>query len=491
MLTFFPDSLCPVSYFFSSVTGGHLSWSGTQSRADGILCGIVEPFAQLRNLCSSRGFASYVIVEDVSRLKSAQFLTAHESSRLFITLFPSRSMGGVDTCLHLSLLGLGFILCLLLPQDMVTHTIDTVASVLTQQELDHFCNTYNIPADLGPELPGHEDTIRDAPAGKIGIYTRFLKFANFYVPLSRFLLCVLEYYQINFSQLSVLGAAKVSHFEIMCRVLGYRPSLGTFVGSLPSDDRVNAELLALLDHHRTVIRRYPETFLCLVGLSRSFDDVLVRPTLLKDDESDMGLLDFVKSSDPFKVKTRERTLAEGEIPLNDQTVNMTVPPSAEIVQIVDHTILDEVKEHAGKKKRRVVFEELPAKRGRADAATASVVPTTSGKSPTALKRLELQSGPQGVGSSSVPPPVEEFVSSSVTPTPEPDASEDSGYTQDGGVRTHRASMGVVVSSSSGPDDEVAPPGLRILLRILLRVGRLHPGIMLDALYTSLMASLTY
>ncbi|GJS27692.1 hypothetical protein Tco_0488312 [Tanacetum coccineum] len=45
---------------------------------------------------------------------------------------------------------------------------------------------------------------------------------------SRFLLRVLEYYQINFSQLSVLGAAKVSHFEIMCRVLGYRPSLGTF-----------------------------------------------------------------------------------------------------------------------------------------------------------------------------------------------------------------------------------------------------------------------
>ncbi|GKG65583.1 hypothetical protein Tco_0677285, partial [Tanacetum coccineum] len=40
--------------------------------------------------------------------------------------------------------------------------------------------------------------------------------------------------------------------------------------------------------------------------------------------------------------------------------------------------------------------------------------------------LELQSGPQGVGSSSVPPPVEEFVSSSVTPTPEPSVPEDSG-----------------------------------------------------------------
>ncbi|GKC89886.1 hypothetical protein Tco_1150535, partial [Tanacetum coccineum] len=122
--------------------------------------------------------------------------------------------------------------------------------------------------------------------------------------------------------------------------------------------------------------------------------------------------------------------------------------------IVDHTIVDEVKEHARKKKRRVVFEELPTKRLRADAATASeAVPTTGGKSPAALKRLELQSGPHGVGSSSIPPPVEEFVSSFVTPTPEPDAPKDSRSTQDGGVQTHRASMGVVVSSSSGPDDE--------------------------------------
>ncbi|GKB10067.1 hypothetical protein Tco_0843990 [Tanacetum coccineum] len=331
-----------------------------------------------------------------------------KSSRLFILSFcrfPSRSMGGVDTCLHLSLLGLGLILCLLLPQDMVTHTIDTVASVLTQRELDHFCNTYNILADLGPQLPGRKDTIRDALAGKIRIYTRFLEFANFRVPLSRFLLRVLEYYQINFSQLSVLGVAKGSHFKIMCHVLGYRPSLGTFrrfynwndhffwidasicpisvpwhMGAsilkdpLPFDDRVNAELLALLDHHQTVIKRYSETFLCLVGLSRSFDDVFVRPTLLKDDESDMGLLYFVKSFDPFK--------------------------------IVDHTIMDEVKEHAGKKKRRVVFEKIPAKRLRADATTVFVaVPTTGGKILTALKRIELQSGPQGVGSSSVPPPI--------------------------------------------------------------------------------------
>nr|GEU38568.1 hypothetical protein [Tanacetum cinerariifolium] len=214
--------------------------------------------------------------------------------------------------------------------------------------------------------------------------------------------------------LSVLGAAKVSHFEIMCRMLDYRPSLGTFY-PLPFDHRVNVELLGLLDHHRTIIRRYPETLLCLIGLSHSFDDVHVRSTLLKYDDSDMGLLDFVKSADPFRVKTKERTLAQGEVPLNNETMNMTVPPSAEIVQIVEHTIMDELKEHAGKKKKRVVFEDLPAKRLRAD----TVVPTTGGKSLAALKRLESQSGPYCVESSFVPPPAKEFVSSFVTLTPKP------------------------------------------------------------------------
>nr|GEV99713.1 hypothetical protein [Tanacetum cinerariifolium] len=159
---------------------------------------------------------------------------------------------------------------------------------------------------------------------------------------------------------------------------------------------------------------------------------------------DMGLLDFVKSADPFKVKTRERTLAEGEILLNDETV----------------------KHASKKKKRRVVFDDLPAKRLRTDAAVASEpVPTTGGKSPPALKRLELQSKPQGVGSKSIPPIAKEFVSSSVTPTHELDIHEDSGFTQDVGVRTHHASMGIVVSFSSGPDDGGASPRVEPHVRV--------------------------
>ncbi|GKD66125.1 hypothetical protein Tco_1308233, partial [Tanacetum coccineum] len=146
---------------------------------------------------------------------------------------------------------------------------------------------------------------------------------------SLFLLSVLQYYQINFSQLSVLGAAKINHFEIMRRVLGHPPSLASVrKDPLLLDDVVDLDLLDKLDNNRTLIRKYPKTFLCLVGLSRSFDDPVACPTLLNRDKSDMGLLDFAKSVNPFKVNTDKRTLAEGDVPLLIETADMVVAPSA-------------------------------------------------------------------------------------------------------------------------------------------------------------------
>nr|GEU69764.1 transposase (putative), gypsy type [Tanacetum cinerariifolium] len=81
---------------------------------------------------------------------------------------------------------------------------------------------------LRPELPGPRDRIVDFPEGKVGVYTRFFEFANFRLPLSQFLFDVLGYYQIHISQLSVIGAAKVSHFEINCRVQNIVPTLILF-----------------------------------------------------------------------------------------------------------------------------------------------------------------------------------------------------------------------------------------------------------------------
>ncbi|GJZ53541.1 hypothetical protein Tco_0608426 [Tanacetum coccineum] len=97
---------------------------------------------------------------------------------------------------------------------------------------------------------------------------------------------------------------------------------------LPVDEAVDLPCVELLNENCTLIRKYPETFLCLVGLSRSFIETDVRPTLLHDNDEEMGLLDFVKSVDPFKVKT---------------------------ISLVDHTIQDELNVNSGKRKKKVAF----------------------------------------------------------------------------------------------------------------------------------------
>ncbi|GJX78140.1 hypothetical protein Tco_0324951, partial [Tanacetum coccineum] len=224
---------------------------------------------------------------------------------------------------------------------------------------------------------------------------------------------------------------------------------------LPSNNLVDFVLLEKLDNNRNIIRRYPETFLCLVGLSRSFDDPIVHPALLNSDESDMGLLDFVKSADPFKVKTGERTLAEGEVSLITETTDVVVAHSVQTICLVDYTIINELKGHAGKKKRKIVYNALPVKRARTGGVVISKsVPTTLGKSPITLMRLKLQSGSQGNESGSASHPTEEFVSSSVTPTPERDIPEDSSLTQDTNIQTRRPPGRYVVVTSSSEHDDV-------------------------------------
>ncbi|GJW68428.1 hypothetical protein Tco_0122852 [Tanacetum coccineum] len=86
----------------------------------------------------------------------------------------------------------------------------------------------NIPPTVHPKLPGRNSRIRNSLAGKIGVYTRFFDFANYRIPISQFLVDILGYFQINLSQLSVIVAAKVSHFEILYRVHGFVPIVGNF-----------------------------------------------------------------------------------------------------------------------------------------------------------------------------------------------------------------------------------------------------------------------
>nr|GEU43092.1 hypothetical protein [Tanacetum cinerariifolium] len=215
---------------------------------------------------------------------------------------------------------------------------------------------------------------------------------------------------------------------------------------LSCDDLVDLPLLDKLNDNHTRIRKYLETFLCLVGLRRSFVDL----------DAHMGLLDFVKSADPFKVQTRERTLVDGGVPLLSETVDMVVAPSDQTVCLISHTITDEIKEHAGKKKRKVSFsaDELFVKKVRSSGVVI-LEPnlTTASKSPTALRRLVLQSGQLDVGVGSVPLPTEEFVSFFVTSTSEPEGYEDVGSPHDGDAQMCRVSKRYVVLTSTSKHED--------------------------------------
>ncbi|GJT28103.1 hypothetical protein Tco_0908378 [Tanacetum coccineum] len=270
-----------------------------------------------------------------------------------------------------------------------TIQLEDAVSTISQEYLLEFSSEYFIPENLHPELPGPGDHIVDFPEGKIGVYTKKFEFANFRIPISQFLFDILGYYQIHLSQLSVIGAAKVSHFEINCRVLNIIPTVNLFrVFYVPSynsgwmsfskrpgkntpqcytkpldslknwnnrffwvdekvfptvvawrtaatkDDKPHANTysvvdVATLDTHRTPFQKQLEELLCLVGLSHNFflhDDEY--PTFLNDNDQEMDLFNLIKAPNPTKVKTGTRQRAAHEVPLMTAT-------AIRVIQMVD------------------------------------------------------------------------------------------------------------------------------------------------------------
>nr|GEU43819.1 hypothetical protein [Tanacetum cinerariifolium] len=109
-----------------------------------------------------------------------------------------------------------------------TVQLETTVTTISHEYLLEFMSEYGILKALHPELLRPDDRIVDFPEGKVGVYTKFFEFANVRLPLSQFLFDILGYYQIHLSQLSVIGVAKVSHFEINCCVLNITPTLSLF-----------------------------------------------------------------------------------------------------------------------------------------------------------------------------------------------------------------------------------------------------------------------
>ncbi|GKA13535.1 hypothetical protein Tco_0693181 [Tanacetum coccineum] len=186
-----------------------------------------------------------------------------------------------------------------------------------------------------------------------------------------------SHYRINLSQLSVITAANVSHFENLCRVHNIEPTVGLFrwvyvsskdkgwmsFSKRPDSDTVcytkpldslkhwndhffwvnsfafsasflwhtgknisrdlfpkstefNADHYAIIVAHPALFQKFPVPFLCLDGMSRYYtldDDTY--PSFLHDDGTVMN---------PTKVKVGKREHAEGEAKLLDSTVGRVV-----------------------------------------------------------------------------------------------------------------------------------------------------------------------
>ncbi|GKE22037.1 hypothetical protein Tco_1433549 [Tanacetum coccineum] len=185
------------------------------------------------------------------------------------------------------------------------------------------------------------------PTGKIGVYTRFFEYANFRLPFSTFLVNVLKHYRIHISQLSVIAAAKVSQFEILCRVHGFDPTVNLFrcfyvnsknKGWMSFSKRQGNDAVCYTkpldslkgwnDHFFWV-----DAFACptsfpwhTVGMSRNYTlDENTYPEFLRDGDDEINLLSFIRTVVPTNVRIGERQRAEDKPKLLDTTVGRVVP----------------------------------------------------------------------------------------------------------------------------------------------------------------------
>ncbi|GJS51075.1 hypothetical protein Tco_0624437 [Tanacetum coccineum] len=253
-------------------------------------------------------------------------------------------------------------------------------SIMTREMVESFCNNYYIPDEVHPTSLRQDRTITQFPEGKVGVYTRLFDYCGYRIPLTKFFVAVLKHFRIHISQLSPFGAARVSHFEVLMRVLDLAPSVAVFrafytriysdglfsfakrsyrgsslVLSKPPDSIKNwadhffwvdsrvfpifvplyigsvlekdpaphltahqEQAVQVLSSNKAHFRRYPECFLVLVGLSPYYPfDENTYPAFERPDKMDMSLLDYIRTADPRKVQAVEVQKGEEQVKLLD------------------------------------------------------------------------------------------------------------------------------------------------------------------------------
>ncbi|GJU23297.1 hypothetical protein Tco_1156639 [Tanacetum coccineum] len=323
-------------------------------------------------------------------------------------------------------------------------TIDSMKSVLTQFASDALCENFHIPDIVHPKLPGRNDRIRNSPAGKIGVYSRFYinskneGWMSFSKRAENAPVC-------NTRPLDSLKNLNdhffwVDAFAFPLDVPWYNnkplrkdphPTLAEF----------NVDVCNYLADNPAPFRKFLEPFLCFVGISRYYDlDENCYPTFWANDDEEMDLFDIINHADPTKVRIGEREVAKGEVSLLQLTRDRVVPLAGVNnqgnvnVQGASNNYVNEEGGDAAKadqteqsghvpkrvrKKRKAADGAsgfgLPPKKLREDHGTSGIGASTGGKYVTALQSLlEGSTLPVKVGVMAVAT-VPLFVISSDTP----------------------------------------------------------------------------
>ncbi|GJZ68256.1 hypothetical protein Tco_0631496 [Tanacetum coccineum] len=192
-------------------------------------------------------------------------------------------------------------------------SITSLKCVLTQEHLDAICAKYFVPEEVHPQLPCSDSTMHERPAGKVGMYTRFFDYANYRIPFSTFFVSVLTHFRIPFSQLSVFGSAKLVSGSNIVK------------DRAPAPSEYNVKHVNALIAQASPFLRFPEEFLCWVGISRNY--LLNKDTYPRfeyENGEEMDLNAFIRTADPRKVRIVERARAENERPIVTVAKHRTV-----------------------------------------------------------------------------------------------------------------------------------------------------------------------
>ncbi|GKG08015.1 hypothetical protein Tco_0333847, partial [Tanacetum coccineum] len=93
----------------------------------------------------------------------------------------------------------------------------------------------------------------------------------------------------------------------------------------PKSAEFSADDYAVLVAHPAPFQKFPEPFLCLIGMSQYILEIRILILLFFMMTEQMDLFAFIQVTDPTKVKVREQERAEEEARLLDSIVGRVVP----------------------------------------------------------------------------------------------------------------------------------------------------------------------